>query len=133
LQITGRRWRGRFRILKNDSLKRRRLGGDQFNKIQELRSKYIWRVPDGKHRPAYREEAVKACEKALKLAPEGMMIHVWATTVFSECGREKEARKTAKGLLRINPKFSVEAYTKKIPQNQKDKDRIAEALRKAGL
>jgi len=27
----------------------------------------------------------------------------------------------------------VEAYTKRIPQNQKDKDRIAEALRKAGL
>jgi tetratricopeptide (TPR) repeat protein len=79
------------------------------------------------------EEAVKACEKALKLAPEGMMIHIWSTTVFSECGREKEARKTAKELLRINPKFSVEAYTKKIPQNQKDKDRIAEALRKAGL
>ena len=79
------------------------------------------------------EEAVKACEKALKLAPEGMMIHIWATTVFSACGMEKEARKTAKDLLRINPKFSVEAYTKRIPQNQKDKDRIAEALRKAGL
>ena len=79
------------------------------------------------------EEAVKACEKALKLAPEGMMIHIWATTVFSACGREKEARKTAKELLRINPKFSVEAYTKRIPQHQKDKDRIAEALRKAGL
>jgi adenylate cyclase len=79
------------------------------------------------------DEAVKACEKALKLAPEGMMIHIWATTVFSACGKEKEARKTAMDLLRINPKFSVEAYTKKIPQNQKDKDRIAEALRKAGL
>ena len=79
------------------------------------------------------EEAVKACEKALKLAPEGMMIHVWATTVFSACSREKEARKTAKELLRINPKFSVEAYTNRIPQNQKDKDRIAEALRRAGL
>ena len=79
------------------------------------------------------EEAVKACEKALKLAPDGMMIHVWATTVFSACGREKEARKTAIELLRINPKFSVEAYTERIPQNQKDKDRIADALRKAGL
>ena len=79
------------------------------------------------------EEAVKACEKALKLAPEGLIVHIWATTVFSACGREKEARKTAKELLRINPKFSVEAYTKRIPQHQKDKDRIAEALRKAGL
>ena len=79
------------------------------------------------------EEAVKACEKALKLAPEGMIIHIWATTVFSACGREKEGRKTAKELLRINPKFSVEAYAKRLPQNQKDKDRIVEALRKAGL
>ena len=32
------------------------------------------------------EEAVKACEKALKLAPEGMMVHVLATTVFGETG-----------------------------------------------
>ena len=79
------------------------------------------------------DEAVKACEKALKLAPEGMIIHLWATTVFSACGREKEARKTAKELLRINLKFSVEAFAKRLPQNQKDKDRIVEALRKAGL
>ena len=57
------------------------------------------------------EEAVKACEKALDR--RGDDDTVWATTVFSACGREKEARKTAKGLLRINPKFSVEAYTKR--------------------
>jgi adenylate cyclase len=80
------------------------------------------------------EEAVKACEKGLKRAPDSMIVHFMATTVFSECGREKEARKTAKDLLRINPKFSAESFAKKLPQkDQKDKDRIVEALRKAGL
>jgi tetratricopeptide (TPR) repeat protein len=80
------------------------------------------------------EEAVKACEEGLKRAPEGMIVHFMATTVFSACGREKEARKTAKELLRINPKFSVEAFASRLPQkDQKDKDRIADALRKAGL
>jgi adenylate cyclase len=80
------------------------------------------------------EEAVKACEKGLERAPDGMIVHFMATTVFSACGREKEARKTAKELLRISPKFSAESFAKRLPQkNQKDKDRIVDALRKAGL
>ena len=80
------------------------------------------------------EEAVKACEKGLERAPEGMIVHFMATTVFSECGKEKEARKTAKELLRISPKFSAESFAKRLPQiHQKDKDRITEALRRAGL
>ncbi len=80
------------------------------------------------------EEAVKACEEGVKRAPEGMIVHFMATTVFSACGKEEEARKAAKELLRISPNFSVESFAKKLPQNkQEDKDRIVEALRKAGL
>ena len=80
------------------------------------------------------EEAVKACEKAIKLAPEGMIVHFMATTVFSACNRDKEARKAAKELLRINPKFSAASFTEKLPyKNPKDKEQIVEALRKAGL
>jgi adenylate cyclase len=80
------------------------------------------------------EEAVKACEEGLKRAPDGMIVHFMATTVFSACGKEKEARKAAKELLRISPKFSAESFAKRLPQiHQKDKDRITEALRRAGL
>jgi len=80
------------------------------------------------------EEAVKACEKGLKRAPDSMIVHFMATTVFSACGKEKVARKTAKELLRISPKFSAESFAKRLPQKyQKDKDRITEALRKTGL
>ena len=80
------------------------------------------------------EEAVKSCEEGLKRAPDGMIVHFMATTVFSACGKEKEARKAAKELLRISPKFSADSFAKRLPQRyQKDKDRITEALRKAGL
>lgn len=80
------------------------------------------------------EEAVKACEKALERAPEGMIVHFMATTVFSACGKEKEARKMAKELLRINPKFSVESFAAKLPyKDPKEKVPVVDALRKAGL
>lgn len=80
------------------------------------------------------EEAVKACEEGLKRAPDSMIVHFMATTVFSACGKEKEARKTAKELLRINPKFSAESFAAKLPyKDPKEKEPVVEALRKAGL
>lgn len=80
------------------------------------------------------EEAVKTCEEGIKRAPERMIVYFMAATVFSACGKEEEARKAAKELLRISPNFSVESFAKRLPQNkQEDKDRIVEALRMAGL
>lgn len=49
-------------------------------------------------------------------------------------GREKEARAEAEEVLRINPKFSLEGFARKILlKDQDQKDRMVEALRKAGL
>lgn len=49
-------------------------------------------------------------------------------------GRDEEARATASEVLRINPKFSLEYFTKTLVyKNQADKDRYIGALRKAGL
>jgi adenylate cyclase len=80
------------------------------------------------------DEAVKACEKAIKLAPDGMIVQFMATTVFSACGKEKEAREAAKELLRINPKFTVESFAAKLPyKDPKEKEPVVEALHKAGL
>jgi adenylate cyclase len=80
------------------------------------------------------EEAIRACEKALKLAPDSMIVHFMATTVYSSCGKEKEARKTAKELLRINPKFSADSFGDKLPyKDPTDKIPVVDALKKAGL
>ena len=54
--------------------------------------------------------------------------------VYGSCGREKEARKEATEILRINPKFTVESFTRILPyKNTSDRDRTAQGLRKAGL
>lgn len=47
--------------------------------------------------------------------------------------REKEKRAEGTEVLRIDPKFSIERNIKVLPFGQSRKDRIADALRKAGL
>jgi adenylate cyclase len=60
--------------------------------------------------------------------------HVITAAVYGFCSREKEARKEAAEVLRINPKFTVESYTANLPcKNPADKDRTVQGLRKAGL
>ena len=80
------------------------------------------------------KEAIAACEKGLKRQPDNLNSHVIMAAVYGACGREKEARKEATEVLRINPKFTVESYMKILPyKNPADKDRTAQGLRKAGL
>jgi adenylate cyclase len=62
------------------------------------------------------------------------MAYVGLVTSYSLLGREEEARSAAQELLRVNPKFAVEAWAKTMPyKNQEKLARFADALRKAGL
>jgi len=80
------------------------------------------------------EEAIAECEKALQLETDNLHTHITTTVAYSLCGREEEARATAAGVIRINPKFSCDYFAKRLTyKNQVDKDRFIEALRKAGL
>ncbi|MDD5763367.1 MAG: adenylate/guanylate cyclase domain-containing protein, partial [bacterium] len=80
------------------------------------------------------KEAIEVGEKGLKRQPDHLVSHVIMATVYGSCGREKEARKEAAEVLRINPKFTVESFTRALPyKNPSDRDRTAEGLRKAGL
>ncbi len=82
------------------------------------------------------EEAISACEEALRRGNNNLIAHVDATIAYSICGRKEEARATAAEVLRISPKFSVEKFTKNITyknQAAKHKERVIDALRNAGL
>jgi adenylate cyclase len=80
------------------------------------------------------KEAIAACEKGLKRQPDDLNSHVIMAAVYGSCGREKEARKEAAEVLRINPKFTVESYAAILPyKNPSDRDRTAQGLRKAGM
>ncbi len=49
-------------------------------------------------------------------------------------GREKEARAEVAEVLRVNPKFTLDSLGKMLPyKDQSETDKVANALRKAGL
>jgi adenylate cyclase len=78
-------------------------------------------------------EAVPAFKKALQIAPNPWS-HMMLAATYSEMGREKEARAEVTEGLRITPKFSVDLFLKRsLIKEQSKKDKIANALLKAGL
>jgi adenylate cyclase len=80
------------------------------------------------------EEAITTCERAVHGRPNDLFAHIALTGAYGLCGREEEARATATEILRIQPKFSVEHFGKRLKyKSQADKDRLITALRKAGL
>jgi tetratricopeptide (TPR) repeat protein len=80
------------------------------------------------------EEAADACKKGLDRERDYLMSLVIASAVYGSCGREEEARKTAREVLRISPNFSADSFALRLPyKNPKDRERVIEGLRKAGL
>jgi len=80
------------------------------------------------------KEAIVACDKGLKRQPDHLVSRIIMAAVYGSCDREKEARKEAAEVLRINPKFTVESFMRNIPyKNPSDRERTAQGLRKAGL
>jgi adenylate cyclase len=80
------------------------------------------------------EEAVAAYQQAIRIAPGSIPNHAGLATVYIWMGREREARAEAADVLRIDPRFSVETFTKRVTApDQAARDRYAAALRQAGL
>ncbi len=80
------------------------------------------------------EEAVSAFKKAVQRAPENILAHLALAGTYSMMGQEKEARAEAAEVLRINPKFSLDNYSKLQPhKDQSETDKYINALRKTGL
>jgi adenylate cyclase len=80
------------------------------------------------------EEAIAALRKALSSSPDNLIARLRLAATYSLSGREEEARAEAAEVLRINPKFSVDSFTKAVPyKDQSEADKLINALRKAGL
>ena len=80
------------------------------------------------------EEAITWCEKAVSQEPNDLLARMMMTVVYSLSGRDEEARAEATEILRIQPKFSLKKFEKKLTYKRKtDRERFLSALRKAGL
>ena len=80
------------------------------------------------------EEAIKWCEKAVRQEPNDLLARMMMTVVYSLSGRDEAARAEAAEVLRIQPKFSVKGFEKRLTYKRKeDTEKFLDALRKAGL
>jgi adenylate cyclase len=80
------------------------------------------------------EEAIATYKKVLQIyGCDHLLAHLGLARAYAEMGHENEARAEGVEVLRIDPKFSVERYVKNVPADQPSKDRLTNALRKAGL
>ena len=80
------------------------------------------------------EKAIEIAKRAIRIEPNNQFACAILTASYIALGREKEAHAEAAELLRINPNFSVDHYSKRLPfKNRAVNDRAADALYKAGL
>jgi adenylate cyclase len=80
------------------------------------------------------DESIAICKKALKVSPNFLAAHLYLAASYSSLDRNADAIAAAKEVIRINPKFTIESYAKRLLyKNKADIDREVNALRKAGL
>jgi adenylate cyclase len=80
------------------------------------------------------EEAISAFKKCLNRTPKYIAARAYLAASYIMLGREDEARAEAAEVLKLNPKFSVEARRKKsLYKNPEDVKRAYDAMLKAGL
>jgi adenylate cyclase len=80
------------------------------------------------------EEAIALQRRILQKEPNQLITQLGLTAALIRAGKEDEARAEAAKVLRIDPKFSVESFARRLPyKDQKIIDDFVSALRKAGL
>ena len=80
------------------------------------------------------EEAIAVLKKAITRNPDLLPAHINLAVVYSELGREEEARAESAEVLRINPKWSLEIWKQRQPYKDPAMlERVFTALYKVGL
>ena len=60
------------------------------------------------------DKAIAILEKGLRVQPDNAVCLMHLAAAYSLAGRQEDARKTAAEFLRLNPKFSLEAWAKML-------------------
>ena len=95
---------------------------------------YLYNIGDAYRLAGLYDLAIASFKKALELNPDYFLAKVYLAATYGETGREEEGRRVADEVLRMNPRFSVEPYAKRLPyKNRDDIKQIIEGLNKAGL
>jgi len=95
---------------------------------------YFYRLGQSYMQKGEYEEALKAYKKALQRAPNAFATHAHLAVLYVLLDRQEDAGASAKKVLGLFPKFSVERVAKTLPfKNQAFHKIFVDAMRKAGL
>lgn len=78
------------------------------------------------------DKAIEFLEKGNQRYPNNLFSHLSLSANYIFVGRDQEAHKEAKEVLRLNPNFSIDRFAQTLPsKNLERKKKFIEALRKA--
>ena len=92
---------------------------------------YFWGLGMAYSRLGQHEEAINWCKRAEQKAPDSFLSHLYIVEVYSRAGMDAEARSHAAEVLRLNSRFSLEKFAKKL--KGAGKEELIETWRRAGL
>ncbi len=78
------------------------------------------------------DASIKTLEQAIGRNPNNPFLHIALTAAYAQAGRAEDAARAAASVRRLHPFFEVASFGTRF-RNPRDRERIAEGLRKAGL
>jgi len=80
------------------------------------------------------DDAVQVSREAIERNPKDLFAHLNLASAYSAAGRDGEAHEIAEKILRIDPQFSLESFSRTLRiKDQAQKELFIGGLRKAGL
>jgi adenylate cyclase len=95
---------------------------------------YLWTLGHGYYLMRRTEDAVETLTKLVERNPDFLPAHAYLGVLFTEMGREKEARKAWDKAHRLSPGVSLSSLRHRLPYRRPaDLDRFLTAAHKAGM
>src|SRR5262245_14518558 len=95
---------------------------------------YLWTLGHGYYLDGRNQEAIDTFRKIVQINPSFVPAYAYLAVVFSELGRDDEARAAWASAARLSPSASTSALRQRLPYRRPaDLDRFLTAARKTGL
>jgi adenylate cyclase len=95
---------------------------------------YVWELGHAYYLTGRYEEALATMKRILARNPEFLPAHEYLAVIYSELGREEEARAAGAECLRLHPNLPLKVIAQRLPyKDQAVLERVLNAARKAGL
>ena len=95
---------------------------------------YLWTLGHAYYLTGRSAEAIATFKKLVEQNPNFLPAHAFLSILYSEQGRDQDARAEAAAALMLSPQTSLESLRQLVPyRNEKDLERFLTGMRKTGM